>query len=469
MATEAFNKFSACRLKAATTWPYAAPAILATTAVEKPGCRDIVADKWWRLYFDPDVVAKWSKEQIIGKILFEVSHLLRAHAKRFAKQLGFDPSKTRPLPPSIEPKRKCWTESAKLEIVDDFDEERLHLPDGIKRASDWDVPTKLLAEHYYARLQRGDDGGRGGGGSQGQQGQSGQGGAGKSSSKSKSQQSQQPGNPQPPPPPEFPTDGSAADGCPRPWEEPMPGQDDLPEDPNDQQSDIPGLDEGEADLLRREVAKRTLDHAKQRGRVPAGMKRWADEVHQPKLDYKRIILHRLNRSVQIVRGNKDFSYKRPSRRTASNTVINPSLIDHQINIAIVIDTSGSMSNRQLGEALKIIAGVMKALPRRDAIRVMAADAAVYEVQKCFTASKIDLTGGGGTEMGRAIVTASKLKPRPDLVLCLTDGYTDWPKEPTDGVPCVAIIVSDGSKSAPAWIDQVCVPHVVDEKEERDAA
>jgi predicted metal-dependent peptidase len=92
---------------------------------------------------------------------------------------------------------------------------------------------------------------------------------------------------------------------------------------------------------------------------------------------------------------------------------------------------------------------------------------VYAVQKVFNEARIELQGGGGTEMGLAIKTASMVKPKPDLVLCLTDGYTDWPSEPTNGVPCVAIIVSDGRKTAPAWIDQVCVPYVVEENAENE--
>jgi predicted metal-dependent peptidase len=467
MATAALNKFSACRLKAATTWPYAAPAILATTVVERPGCGNIVADKFWRLYFDPKTIEEWTHAQIVGKILFEISHLLRSHAKRFSRQLGFDPNKMKPRPDAVEFKRKVWCEAASLELVDDFEEENLALPESIKKHEDWGVPTKLLAEHYYNRLQRAQEGQPQSGGGGKSKKQKGQAGHGKSKGQKSEEQEDGEGGGQGEKPPEFPIDGSAADGVQKPWEEPQPADDDHPEDPNDPCSDIPGLSENDAEMLRREVAKRTHEHAKNRGRVPNGMRRWADEVHQPKLDYRRIILQKVTRAVQIVKGNKDFSYKRPGRRSPSNTVLNPSLIDHQVNVAVVIDTSGSMSSKQLGEAVKIVAGVLKALPRREAVRVMAADAAVYAVQKVFNEARIELQGGGGTEMGLAIKTASMVKPKPDLVLCLTDGYTDWPSEPTNGVPCVAIIVSDGRKTAPAWIDQVCVPYVVEENAENE--
>ena len=134
------------------------------------------------------------------------------------------------------------------------------------------------------------------------------------------------------------------------------------------------------------------------------------------------------------------------------------MIDHQVRLVIVIDTSGSMSNKMLGEAVKIVGGVVKSLPRRDAVRVMAADAQTYDCQKVFREDQIVLTGGGGTDMSRAIADASRQEPRPDLVLCISDGYTGWPSGPTEHVPCVAIIVSEGTKqSCPEWIEQVIVP------------
>ncbi len=438
-AATPLERFAGCRLRAAKQWPYAAPAISATTIVERKGCGGIVADRYWRLYFDPDVVNEWTQAQIIGKILFEVSHLLRSHYKRFARQLGFNPAKTIPFPPSMEGKRKAWVLAAQLELIDDFDKEGLELPSA-HRAEEFEFPEFLLAEHYYARLQNGEGG---------------KGGSGGSPSPEQEQQEGQP------PPPEFPVDGSAADGCPKSWEEPPPADEALP-------GETPGLSESEAEMMRRMVAKRVLDHAKQKGNTPLGMRRWAENVAQPKLDYKRIILSKIHKALLIVRGNRNFSYRRPNRRGLQGSgIIQPSLIDHAVNLAVVIDTSGSMNEKQLGEAIKIVAGVLKAMPRRESVRVMAADAACYKVQSIFNEMKIELDGGGGTDMTGAIVTASQFKPKPDLVLLLTDGFTSYPDGPTDDVPCCAIIVSEGEASAPDWIDQVKVPSVCSNTEDEN--
>jgi predicted metal-dependent peptidase len=47
----------------------------------------------------------------------------------------------------------------------------------------------------------------------------------------------------------------------------------------------------------------------------------------------------------------------------------------------------------------------------------------------MNAHEVKLLGGGGTDMGVGIAAALELKPKPDLVLVLTDGHTPWPKAP----------------------------------------
>lgn len=460
--SEALTKFSTARLKAAAKWPYAAPAILATVPVEKEGVDRIAADKHWRLYFDPNFVITADTDTVVGSILFEVSHLIRSHAKRFGRTLGFDPAAMLPLPENVEHQRKVWNDAADLEIVDDFDEEHLKLPSDVKRAKDMNVPTGLLAESYFERLYKDEPPGGGG----------------------QDQQKQQ-GNGQGPPPP--PKGGSAADGVPRPWDEPFnqdkkqkgdgkgenepqPQGGDGQGDPNDQDQDgegdgqndndqdsLPGLSEGEADNLTKQVAQRIAEHCKNRGTAPGGWKRWADNIVAPKLNYRKIIERKVQNALQVIRGNLDYSYRRPSRRSIDNGIISPSMISRQIACTVVIDASGSMSQKQLGEAVQIVGKLLQALPKRDAIKVVVADTKVHVVEKVFKKEQIELKGGGGTDMAYAITFAAEQKPRPNLIVVATDGETGWPDKPIPHVNVLAIILTDGTPSAPKWIEQVVVP------------
>jgi len=151
------------------------------------------------------------------------------------------------------------------------------------------------------------------------------------------------GRPQPgqgqPSPPEPPSGGSAEDGCPRPWEAPFKDEESQGSSQSGAAGDeeVPGLTESDLELLRNDVAKKVLDHCKNQGRCPAGMRRWAEEVAAPKLDYRRIIAQKLMHTVMQIKGNRDFSYRRPSRRGIGGSVIQPSLIDHQVLCSVLIN------------------------------------------------------------------------------------------------------------------------------------
>ena len=46
-----------------------------------------------------------------------------------------------------------------------------------------------------------------------------------------------------------------------------------------------------------------------------------------------------------------------------------------------------------------------------------------------TLGAIRLEGGGGTDMGAGLDAAAALRPRPDLIIVLTDGFTPWRPAP----------------------------------------
>jgi len=125
-------------------------------------------------------------------------------------------------------------------------------------------------------------------------------------------------------------------------------------------------------------------------------------------------------------------------------------------VAVVIDTSGSMSDSMLGQALGEVTGVLRSLgiARRN-LRVIACDARAYEVQAVRDVNAIRLPGGGGTDMGAGIDAATALRPRPDLIVVLTDGYTPWRSAPPQGVRVVVGLMDRGGRS-PDWAETVLI-------------
>jgi len=233
--------------------------------------------------------------------------------------------------------------------------------------------------------------------------------------------------------------GSGADGVPRPGEGPG------------------GLPGWQADLLKRQVAQDVLSYARQAGTVPAGLLRWAEQTLNPKVDWRRLLAAELRRAVAQVAGAVDYSYRRPSRRSAvAGDVVLPALRRPVPEVAVVCDTSGSMHEELLAMVLAEVDGLLRALGLARQVRVLACDTAVAPAQRVTSARQVQLIGGGGTNMGAGIAAAVALRPRPAVTVVLTDGYTPWPAQAPKGTRVVVGLLGPQAPDAPRWARAVRV-------------
>jgi hypothetical protein len=245
------------------------------------------------------------------------------------------------------------------------------------------------------------------------------------------------------PQPGMGSGGSCADGQLKPWELPAPGE-----------SDIPGIQPHEADMLIREVAEKIAEKSQGKGR--GGMRGWANDVLSPRVDPKAKLLRAVRKAVEYASGAGDFSYRRPNRRNPRPDMVLPSSVQPIPRVTVIVDTSGSMDQRDLGLSLGLIGKVLNGFRIRDGLRVLCGDESVASVGKVFSPKQVELAGGGGTDMRPLIVEAAQAKPRPGVIVVCTDGYTDWPSEPV-GVPVVACITRESRmKAVPAWMEAVCL-------------
>jgi predicted metal-dependent peptidase len=218
-----------------------------------------------------------------------------------------------------------------------------------------------------------------------------------------------------------------------------------------------GLGGWQAELLRRQVAQDVIAHAKQAGTVPAGLLRWAQETLSPRVDWRRLLAAELRRAVSMVSGAVDYSYRRPSRRSSvAGSVVLPALRRPVPEVAVVCDTSGSMSDELLAMALAEVEGLLRSLGLARQLRVLACDSAVAPAQRVTSARQVSLVGGGGTDMGAGIHAAELLRPRPAVCVVLTDGYTPWPADPPKGMRVVVGLLGAGAPAAPSWARAVIV-------------
>lgn len=386
-------EIQAARLKLAKTHPYLASALWAMVPVAKPGLQTMAVDMFWRLYFDPEVVNRWSVEEIAGVLYHEVQHLLRNHPERLKNE-----------------DRILGNIAKDAEINDDLLAEGIPLPGTPVTPQGLGLPENLLAEEYYEKLL---------------------------------EKRQHPGsqsNFSDIPSPGMGRCGSCATGTPEPWEDAPPNQGD------------PGVSPAEAELIRREVARQILNHSRSQGNVPGYWKRWAEEKLQPKVNWRKQLASCIRYAIADIAGASDYSYKKPSRRQRADIVL-PSLRQPVPNIAVVVDTSGSISDQMLAEALAEVKGILKALGYREGIQVLSVDSAVHTCQKVYKAEQVKLAGGGGTNMGAGIKRIEKLKPRPQVCVVITDGYTPWPDNKPAGMK-VIVVLTDSNGSSPDWAKTV---------------
>jgi predicted metal-dependent peptidase len=205
--------------------------------------------------------------------------------------------------------------------------------------------------------------------------------------------------------------GSGADGSDREWDLGADGAN--------------GLSDQERDAVRFRVAQGIAGSP---GSAPKGWRRWAEEAFHPPQPWRELLGAAVRSVVSGAGAGDDYAYSRPSRRSASlPRVVLPSLRRRPPRVAVVIDTSGSVSDSELGSALLEVAAIVHAVGgRRDLVSVLPCDAATQVVHPLCRAAGIPLIGGGGTDLRTGFDTALRTRPRPDVIVVLTDGQTPWP-------------------------------------------
>jgi predicted metal-dependent peptidase len=170
--------------------------------------------------------------------------------------------------------------------------------------------------------------------------------------------------------------------------------------------------------------------------------------------WQHILASEVRAGMTAVAGATDYSRLKPSRRQAVTPVVLASLVQPAVTVDVVVDTSGSMDDAALRTVLSETEGIVRSAGA--AVRLYACDAEVHGgVQRVRHAAEAKLCGGGGTDMMKGIRFAAAQRPRADILVVLTDGYTwgGWSAERPSFTRVIIALVGTGHaglKSLPAW-------------------
>lgn len=393
------DKLAAARFSSARLWPYFRTLVSKLQPYEAKGLGTLAVTEDWILLYDPKALDQWSVQELGVILVHEAMHPLRGHAARTEnciKRHGLQDDKA---------SRALGNIAADAEINDDLH----HLPVDHVSPKSIKAANGLTQEEYFTHLIKNN----------------------------------------PPKGKSDVTSGQCGSGAGNPTE----GE---AEHAETARGEGYGRSERETAQIQRQTADQIRDAAEsQPGSVPNGLLRWTDDLLGPsKIPWQQVLRRSIRNATRRVRGATQRSYRKISRKQygLGLGIGSPrlgGLYTPQPDVSVVVDTSGSMSQDDLREAVSETAAILKATGGQ--VEFCACDAATEGVTKIAKPQDLCklLTGGGGTDMGPAFAAVEKSKP--NLIVCITDGeFNRVPPEPKARVIWIVVSSRSGGRFKPTY-------------------
>ena len=158
------------------------------------------------------------------------------------------------------------------------------------------------------------------------------------------------------------------------------------------------------------------------GNLPGGVKRLVDKLLNPQLSWRELLPMQIQSVIK-----SDYTYMRPSRKGLDAGFYMPGMDREQtIDVAIAIDTSGSISNDMLVDFLSEVHGIMSQY-NDFKIHIWCFDTAIHNpvLITADTANDLltyEIGGGGGTDFDVNFEFMKEQGIVPKKFIMFTDGY-----------------------------------------------
>jgi len=163
--------------------------------------------------------------------------------------------------------------------------------------------------------------------------------------------------------------------------------------------------------------------AMQAGKLSGPLRRIIDHLLQPQLPWRMLLARYLNATAR-----DDYNYSRPSRREGD--FIMPSLKSHELDVVVALDTSGSVSDKEMTEFVSEVNALKGQIRAR--VTLLACDSALigdgwtYEPWEEFDLPQ-EFKGGGSTDFRPVFNWVQRENRRPDVLVYFTDAQGHFPE------------------------------------------
>ena len=167
------------------------------------------------------------------------------------------------------------------------------------------------------------------------------------------------------------------------------------------------------------AAAATVDGA---GNLPAGVKRLIQQLTEPQMNWREILRMNLESTIKA-----DYTWMRASRKGWHMDAVMPGQKpDEMIDVAVMLDASGSISPDMLRDFLSEIQGIMDSFPAYK-IHVVTFDTecynpAQYDSDNLDSMIDYEVSGGGGTDFDCIFTYLKDQEITPRRLIVFTDGY-----------------------------------------------
>jgi len=167
------------------------------------------------------------------------------------------------------------------------------------------------------------------------------------------------------------------------------------------------------------AAAATVDGA---GNLPAGVKRLIQQLTEPQMNWREILRMNLESTIKA-----DYTWMRASRKGWHMDAVMPGQKpDEMIDVAVMLDASGSISETMLKDFLSEIQGIMDSFPSYK-IHVVTFDTdcynpAQYDSDNLDSMIDYEVSGGGGTDFDCIFTYLKEEEITPRRLIVFTDGY-----------------------------------------------